>query len=144
MKECYPMNSWHSYSSIFNMGHKAIAELLKVPVYVEEKVDGSQFSFGLIETSEFEQSRGEEPFKLRVRSKGVEMVVYAPDKMFSRAVDTVKGLKDRLHPGWTYRCEYLRAPKHNALVYDRTPRNYLIVFDIEIGECELLEYSAKW
>ncbi len=138
------MNSWHSYSSIFNMGHKAIAELLKGPVYVEEKVDGSQFSFGLIETSEFEQSRGEEPFTLRVRSKGVEMVLDAPDNMFSLAVATVKELKDKLHPGWTYRCEYLRAPKHNALIYKRTPNKHLIIFDVEIGECEFLNYPAKW
>jgi|SRR5579872_97382 len=138
------MNSWHSYSSIFNMGHKAIADLLKGPVYVEEKVDGSQFSFGLIETSEFEQSRGKEPFKLRVRSKGVEMVLDAPDKMFSLAVATVKELKDKLHPGWTYRCEYLRAPKHNALIYKRIPEKHLIIFDIEINECEFLSYQEKF
>jgi predicted transcriptional regulator len=138
------MNSWHSYSSIFNIGHKALSNLFDGPVYVEEKVDGSQFSFGLIETSEFEQSRGEEPFKLRVRSKGVEMVLDAPDKMFTKAVETVKSLKDLLHPGWTYRAEYLRAPKHNALIYNRIPKDHLIIFDIEIGECEFLEYPSKW
>ena len=54
------------------MGHKAIAELLKGPVYVEEKVDGSQFSFGVDENGE-----------IRVRSKGCELVLDAPEKMFS-------------------------------------------------------------
>lgn len=127
------MNSWHSYSSIFNVGHKAIADLLKGPVYVEEKIDGSQFSFCLTEEGD-----------LHVRSKGCEMVVDAPEKMFSFAVETVKRLKPMLHPGWTYRAEYLRAPKHNALIYNRIPKDHLIIFDVEIGEYEFLEYPAKW
>src|SRR5258708_7645146 len=138
-----PMNSWHSYSQIFNLGHKAIADLLKGPVYVEEKIDGSQFSFGLIETTDLERSYGANSFALRVRSKGCEIMVDAPEKMFMKAVDAVKNLKEMPHPGWTYRCEYLRAPKHNTLAYDRTPNNYLIVFDIEVGECEFLEYDEK-
>lgn len=33
------MESWHSYPSIYNLGHKAIESLLTVPVLVEEKVD---------------------------------------------------------------------------------------------------------
>ena len=41
--------SWHSYPSIFALGHRALAELFLDPVVVEEKVDGSQFSFGLFE-----------------------------------------------------------------------------------------------
>ena len=126
------MSSWHSYSQIFTLGHKAIADLLKTPVYVEEKIDGSQFSFCRAEEGE-----------LRVRSKGCEMVVDAPEKMFSFAVDTVKRLKPFLRPGWTYRCEYLRSPKHNALVYSRIPKDHLIIFDIEIGECEFLSYEQK-
>lgn len=126
------MNSWHSYSSIFNMGHKAIAELLKGSVYVEEKVDGSQFSFGVEESGE-----------IRVRSKGCEMIVDAPEKMFSLAVETVKALAPRLHPGWTYRGEYLRSPKHNALIYKRVPAQHIILFDIETAECAFLPYAEK-
>lgn len=126
------MISWHSYSSIYNMGHKAIADLLKGPVYVEEKVDGSQFSFGV-----------EEDGTIRVRSKGCEMIVDAPEKMFSLAVETVKALAHKLHPGWTYRGEYLRTPKHNALIYKRVPALHVILFDIETAECEFLPYQEK-
>ncbi len=36
------MNSWHSYPSIYNLGHREVAEILKSPVNVEEKIDGSQ------------------------------------------------------------------------------------------------------
>jgi hypothetical protein len=114
------------------MGHKAIADLLKGPVYVEEKIDGSQFSFGMTEEGE-----------LKVRSKGCEMVLDAPEKMFSLAAETVKRLGPLLHPGWTYRGEYLRTPKHNALIYSRIPKDHVIIFDIERGECEFLPYHEK-
>lgn len=46
----------HSYSSPFALGHKALARdnerpgLLEAPVLIEEKIDGSQFSFSLSET----------------------------------------------------------------------------------------------
>jgi len=32
--------SWHSYPKIYNLGHRAIRDLLEDPVVVEEKVDG--------------------------------------------------------------------------------------------------------
>lgn len=125
------MNSFHNYSSIYNMGHKAVKDLLTGPVYVQEKVDGSQFSFGV-----------DEEGVLHVRSKGAVMVVDAPEKMFTKAVGTAKMLKDSLVPGYTYRCEYLAKPKHNTLAYERTPINHLILFDVEIGECDFLPYSG--
>lgn len=37
-------DSWHSYPSIYALGHRAIVDLLKGPVFIEEKIDGSQFS----------------------------------------------------------------------------------------------------
>lgn len=126
------MNSWHHYSSIYNLCHHAAKDLLTVPVYVEEKIDGSQFSFGLSEEGE-----------LMIRSKGCVMVLDAPAKMFSFAAETVKKLKPLLHPGWTYRGEYLRSAKHNTLAYERFPKDHIILFDVEIGECEFLPYSAK-
>src|SRR5690242_11376793 len=103
-------DSWHSYPSIFALGHRYVADLLTVPVLVEEKIDGSQFSFGISTVGE-----------LAIRSKGAQMHIDAPEKMFQKAADTVKELKDVLTPGWTYRAEYLAKPKHNTLAYDRVP-----------------------
>jgi hypothetical protein len=125
------MESWHSYPSIYNLGHKAIEELLTVPVIVEEKVDGSQFSFGL-------DTEG-----LRVRSKGCEMLPDAPEKMFQRGVDTVKELMPLLKPGWTYRGEYLMKPSHNTLVYSRIPNKHIILFDINRGHEDYLTPEEK-
>jgi hypothetical protein len=108
----------HSYSTVYQIGHKAIQNLFEGDVIIEEKVDGSQFSFGLLD--------GE----LQVRSHGKQMLLDAPEKMFNKIVDYVKYIKDLLHPGWTYRGEYLEKPKHNVLAYDRTPVNNFIGFDI--------------
>lgn len=57
-------DSWHSYPSTFALGHRAIADLLLDPVLVEEKVDGSQFSFGV-----FEQD-GERVIRCRAGRRG--------------------------------------------------------------------------
>lgn len=125
--------SWHSYPSIFALGHRALAELLHDPVLVEEKIDGSQFSFGVF------WEDGERV--VRCRSKGVQLNVLAPEKMFKAAVDVVEGLP--LTPGYTYRAEYLQRPKHNVLAYDRTPEQHLMVFDINTGHEAYMSYDEK-
>lgn len=123
------MSSWHSYPSIYAMGHKAIEELLLDEVLVEEKVDGSQFSFG--------RFNGD----LRVKSKGKEMVPESPEKLFTQAVATAASLP--LKDGWTYRGECLQKPKHNALAYERTPKGNVILFDINTDEERYLSYEEK-
>lgn len=128
--------SWHSYPSIYNLGHRAVTDLLKYPHTIEEKVDGSQFSFG-----KFPVADG--ALTLRVRSKGAEMNIDAPEKMFTKAVETVKALAPLLHVGWTYRAEYLAKPKHNTLIYDRVPNMHLILFDVSTGDQEWLGPAEK-
>ena len=115
-------SSWHSYPSIYSLGHKAIAELFNDPVIVQEKIDGSQFSCGRF---------GEE---LRFKSKGAIIQETQPPKMFKRAVDYIISIKDRLHDGWTYRGEVLDKPKHNVLNYSRVPTNNIILFDVNVSE----------
>lgn len=132
------MSSWHTYASIFNMGHAAIADLLLDEVIVEEKVDGSQFSFGVFPDPEAVMET-----RLRVRSKGAEMIVDAPEKMFNKGVEAVKSRLGILHPGWTYRAEYLAKPKHNVLAYDRVPTDNVVIFDINTGEEEYLSWEQK-
>jgi RNA ligase-like protein len=126
------LTSWTSYPQIFNLGHRAVRDLLTVEVNVEEKVDGSQFSFCRTYDDE-----------LLVRSKGATMYVDAPEKMFSKIVEYVKSIKDKLVPGWTYRGEYLQKPKHNALCYERIPTNNFILFDINTADQEFAPYSVK-
>lgn len=130
------MNSWHTYPKVYALGHAAISELLLDGVIVEEKVDGSQFSFG--------KFTGEDgvPF-LRCRSRGAELNILIPDNMFKKGVENVQAIFDQLHVGWTYRGEYMMKPKHNTLCYDRVPTNNIIIFDINIGEEIYLPYYEK-
>ena len=128
--------SWGSYPSIHNFGHKAIIDLLKSEVIVQEKLDGSQFSFGWFPNSE-------PGLELRIKSKSAIIVPDAPPKMFHAAVDTVKDLctKGLLHAGWTYRGEAFAKPHHNALAYERVPKGNIILFDVNDGEESYLPYE---
>ncbi len=116
--------SWHSYPKIYNMGHRAIATIFDNDVLVQEKVDGSQFSFGVFD--------GE----VRCKSRNNTINLDEPPKMFSGAVDTVKRLayEGKLLEGYTYRGEVLNKPKHNTLEYGRIPEGNIILFDINNGE----------
>lgn len=113
-----------SYPSVRNLGHPQIAELMDGLVYVQEKVDGSQFSFGLID--------GE----LLMRSKGAQVYPETADKLFRPAVETVLRLHEegRLKPGNIYRGEVLCRPKHNTLEYGRVPAGNIALFDVQWGE----------
>lgn len=120
--------SWHSYPSIYALGHAALKELFADPVVVQEKVDGSQFSFGLFHDG------------YRARSKNQQLTLPNPSNMFTRACDVIQALP--LQEGWTYRAEYLSKPKHNTLAYARVPKNHLIIFDINTGHEEYLSQAA--
>lgn len=122
-------DSWHSYPSIYNLGHRALTPLFDGEVIAQEKVDGSQFSFGLFEEG------------LRFRSKGQQIYLDRVEPLFAEAVASVQERADLLTPGWTYRGEYLKKPKHNALAYDRTPKGHIIIFDINDAEESYLPYG---
>jgi hypothetical protein len=139
------VTSWHSYPKLYAIGHRALAELLLDDVVVEEKLDGSQFSFGKFPVP-CSESIGDDSslyYELKIRSKGVQMHPDAPEKMFNKAVETVKSIQHLLVPGWTYRAEYLSKPKHNTLAYDRAPKGFLAIFDINTAEEAYLSYSEK-
>lgn len=116
-----------SYPKIYALGHPALREnggLLdpaSLHVFVQEKIDGSQFSFGWFE--------GE---GLLMRSKGAQ--VFEDNQQFALAVAAVKKREDTLRfqfPNVVFRSEFLSKPKHNTLCYDRVPKDNLIVYDVE-------------
>ena len=80
------MTSWHSYPSIYALGHKAVADIFVEPVLIEEQIDGSQFSFGIFETNRDMPNTELAGYTLRCRSKRAEILPLAPDKMFQAAV----------------------------------------------------------
>jgi len=122
----------HGYPKILALGHRYLDDLFKDPVLVEEKVDGSQFSFG-------KDDQG----NLFFRSKGAELFPPITDKLFKAAVEYIESVKDKVRPGYVYRGEVLRTEKHNALAYGRVPKHNVIIFDIDIGIEKYIEYSQK-
>lgn len=110
-----------SYQKIYNVGHLALEKFFHKPVYVQEKLDGSQFSF-----------RKNEDGSVSFRSKGAIIDPDAPPKMFRLAVEGVLERADRLEFNWVYRGEAITKNQHNALCYERTPQGYVVVFDVEI------------
>ena len=108
----------HSFPKIFAVGSDYIRDLFKEDVEITEKVDGSQFDFGKINGV------------LYARSKGAQLILDAPEKMFAVAVNYVLSIQDLIPDNTIYYCEYLRTPKHNVLNYERTPINNIILFGI--------------
>jgi len=107
-----------AYPSLFAVGHRYIENLFDGLVIIEEKVDGSQFSFGFVDG------------KLRCWSKRVEMDVQAPEGMFAKACETVRRIGPVLVPGYVFSAEFLAKEKHNTLRYARVPAGNLVLFDV--------------
>ncbi|MBD3350499.1 MAG: hypothetical protein GF364_03335 [Candidatus Lokiarchaeota archaeon] len=128
-----------AFPKIFAIGTKYIQDIWKDEVEITEKLDGSQLVFG-------RDSEGE----LRIRSKGKKLFFEAPEKMFAEGVDYVNSIADRIPNNTYFYCEYLKNPKHNTLVYNRIPKNHLVLFGVSTGkDCfesnhsELLRWSDK-
>ena len=70
-----------SYPSPQQIGTRYVAGIFNTPVVIQEKIDGSQISFGL-------DSEG----NLRVRSRGAELNINAPDKMFASGIGYLRSV----------------------------------------------------
>ena len=113
----------NSYSQIYNLGHKELEDLFKDPVLVEEKIDGSQFSFRKID-----------PNTIEFRSKGREIFLPCKDKLFKVGIDYILSIINNLPTGVIFRGEILSKPKHNSLTYSRVPKHNIIIFDVDFGD----------
>lgn len=111
-----------SYSKIRDLKYVRKHGFFDLPLCVEEKVDGSQFSFAKINGH------------LYVRSKGREFDVNDPDGLFKGACETVKNISHLLREKWIYRGEVIQKPRHNVITYDRVPNGNIILFDVHIPE----------
>lgn len=127
------MTSWHSYPSPKQYKKKSVRDILEQGSFVvQEKYDGSQFSFGLIDGV------------LKVRSKGTEIDLDAVPDLFKNVVNHVKWLyaEDLLQEGWTYTGETISRQKHNVLTYARVPKGYFVLFDVRTSNEIYLDYGS--
>ncbi len=126
------MGKLHGYGKIWNLGHRAIRDIFSGPVKIQEKVDGSQFSFGVRDDDE-----------LFIRSKRADIFPGAKNGQFTMAVDTVVRLfeEGKLINWATYRGEAVTKPRHNHLAYERHAKGGIVLFDVDRGEEDLVDYD---
>ena len=117
------------YGKVYALGHRATAGILEEPCYIEEKVDGSQFGFGVKDG------------KLWCRSKRANQDLDQPQKLFRGAVETANVLfnEGKLTEGWEYRGEAMESLRHNVLTYDRVPRGRFVLFDVDQGDQDFVD-----
>ena len=123
------------YGKIFALGHRATEGLLDRDVVVEEKVDGSQISWGLV---------GDPP-RLAVRSKRRDLDLDAPPNLFEPSVGSILRMHREgvLSPGTVYRGEAVGRPRHNTLVYGRVPMGHIALFDVDTGTQAYVAHEEK-
>lgn len=116
---------------IYALGTRFNAEIFDGPIVVEEKIDGSQFSFCYKDGV------------LTCRSKG--QVITGDPGMFRLAVEKATELatEGSLLKGRVYQCEFLAKPKHNVLTYARVPKGNLVLFDIKDSDGTYVPSKSK-
>jgi hypothetical protein len=112
-----------SYTKILVLGAQGTERALMGDVIVQEKVDGSQFRWGV-----------DADGRARFGSHHNELFVENPDKTFAPAVTHIVSIPHRIPSGWWFYAEYLKQPKQNTLAYGRIPRNHLALFDVWMGD----------
>ncbi len=112
------------YGKVFPLEHRATRGLLDKPVIVQEKIDGSQVSWGVTANGD-----------LLMRSKRVAIDPESPPRMFRGPTATIRRLHEAglLVPGTTYRAEALERPRQNTIAYARIPCGHLVLFDMDMG-----------
>lgn len=120
-----------SYSKIWHLGHKQIADILKGEVEITEKLDGSQIGFG-------RSPEGE----LLIRSKGAIIDQDNPQKLFIPAVEQILSISSRIAPDSFFYGEAICTPRHNTLKYDRTPVGFISLFGA--GDFDFYRVIDKW
>lgn len=116
------------YAKVLQLGDKHLEGILEGDIFVEEKIDGSQFRIQIDENG--------------VMTFGSKSVDYndtrLPDKMFIPIIEIVSKQLSSLAEKNGYNMfiygEYLHSPTHNTLKYERVPKNNLAIFDIKIIE----------
>jgi hypothetical protein len=123
-----------AYPKIFTIGSPYIPHLFKGSAEVTEKIDGSQFTFGL---------DGQK--NVLLRSKGKDIYIDDPEKMFQKAIDYVvsigEKIKKQFPPETYFYTEFLSKPKHNVLPYERIPRNHLMMFAAYFAGIGFVDYK---
>lgn len=121
----YKMKQVPSYTKVIAIGSSFTEEALTGDVILQEKVDGSQFDFGLNEDG-----------IVVCRSHNAQMDVESlSNNMFQCGTDYLNSIQEVIktfEPDTYFYAEFLQKPKHNTLKYGRIPKNNIVIFDAMI------------
>ena len=92
--------------------------LFEEGVEITEKLDGSQFRWGIVDG------------KLECHSKGKKLSLLNCDAIFKPAVKHINGIKHKLLNHYNYYGETLAKSRHNVLTYKNVPENHIALFAI--------------
>lgn len=110
------------FQKIHALGHRDVANIFDGPVEITEKLDGSQFAFGVVD--------GE----LVYRSKGRQIPHYSVQEndLFYPTIQHVEALYEagRIPEQYFYYGEAFCGPKHSTLRYSVTPRGHLALWGV--------------
>ena len=84
----------------------------------QEKLDGNQISFGL------PLDAPDGPAIIRSKSTDART-----NGAFAQACASIDQMK--LTPGYVYRGEFISKPKMNKLAYNRAPKGFIVLFDVQ-------------
>lgn len=110
-----------NYPKVMTLGSYLTERALIGKVSIQEKVDGSQFRFGIAHDGGVVMGSHHNKLHREV-----------PEGMFKEAVDYVLSIEPIISTyswGTYFFAEYLRSPHHNTLTYSRFPKNHLVLFD---------------
>lgn len=136
------MSNVPSFPKIYHVGNPAIPYLFRGTVEVTEKIDGSQFGWGV-------NPEGQ----LVMRSKGQQIYTVKQNDMFQKAVEQAERMYEKLkkwhefwsgpirHEGLYFYGEFLNRPKHNCLAYERIPKNNIALFGVLNGQTFISEWD---
>lgn len=126
----------HSYGAVRHWNDLRMKYLLEEIVVIEEKLDGWQVSFGVMEDFE-----GQRQLALRTKNTIQEHPdIWEPLQPLWDRLETIQSL---LKPGWTYRGEYLPERKMHKITYDRPASGLVVIWDIDRGAEDYLQPRQK-
>jgi hypothetical protein len=117
------------YPKILPLGHRVIDKIYDGVCELTEKVDGSQFRFGIIDND------------LACGTKRTRLDLDNPDHLFRPAVAHMKKVAHRLPTNVFFFGETLAKPKHNTLRYNEVPKNHIALFAGMKPDTSMISYE---